>query len=118
MPPKTVLSKDAVVQVVVAVPAHSDLPPLLSYVCEQPLAPGSLVRVPLGSREVLGIVWANGWEGGTQTEMSLKPLAGVLPDIAPLNAAWRALIAFSARYYQRSLGEVALAALPPQLRPT
>ncbi len=116
MPPKTVLSMDAVVQVVVAVPAHSDLPPLLSYACEQPLAPGSLVRVPLGSREVLGIVWANGWEGGTQTEMSLKPLAGVLPDIAPLNAAWRALIAFSARYYQRSLGEVALAALPPQLR--
>ncbi len=116
MPPKTVLSKDAVVQVVVAVPAHSDLPPLLSYACEQPLAPGSLVRVPLGSREVLGIVWANGWEGGTQTEMRLKPLAGVLPDIAPLNAAWRALIAFSARYYQRSLGEVALAALPPQLR--
>ncbi|RZI91513.1 MAG: primosomal protein N', partial [Variovorax sp.] len=30
--------------------------------------------------------------------------------------AWRDLVAFAARYYQRSLGEVALAALPPQLR--
>jgi primosomal protein N' (replication factor Y) (superfamily II helicase) len=120
MIPKTDADLDAVVQVVVAAPAHSDLPPLLSYACEQPLAAGSLARVPLGSREVLGIVWADGGGGGggegVQTEMKLKSLAGVLPEIAPVNAAWRALIAFSARYYQRSLGEVALAALPPQLR--
>jgi primosomal protein N' (replication factor Y) (superfamily II helicase) len=112
MPPKTDTDQDAVVQVVVAAPAHSDLPPLLSYACEQPLAAGRLVRVPLGSREVLGIVW----QEGVQAEIKLKPLVGVLPEIAPLNAAWRALIAFSARYYQRSLGEVALASLPPQLR--
>jgi primosomal protein N' (replication factor Y) (superfamily II helicase) len=112
MPLKTDLSRDAVLQVVVAAPAHSDLPPLLSYAYEQSLPAGSLVRVPLGSREVLGIVW----EEGVQSEMVLKNLVGALPEIAPLNAAWRALIAFSARYYQRSLGEVALAALPPQLR--
>ncbi len=116
MIPKTDSCRDAVVQVVVAAPAHSDLPPLLSYACEQPLAAGRLVRVPLGSREVLGIVWARGWGDGQPTGMVLKPLVGVLPEIAPVNAAWRALIAFSARYYQRSLGEVALAALPPQLR--
>jgi primosomal protein N' (replication factor Y) (superfamily II helicase) len=112
MPLKTDLGRDGVLQVVVAVPAHSDLPPLLSYACEQPLPAGSLVRVPLGSREVLGIVW----EEGEQRGMPLKNLAGVLPEIAPLNASWRALMAFTARYYQRSLGEVALAALPPQLR--
>ncbi len=101
-------------QVLVAAPAHTDLPPTLSYACEQTLAAGSLVRVPLGSREVLGIVW----EGGEAAayDVVLKPLAGVLAEIAPLNAAWRALVAFAARYYQRSLGEVALAALPPQLR--
>jgi primosomal protein N' (replication factor Y) len=29
---------------------------------------------------------------------------------------WRELVDFAARYYQRSAGEVALAALPPQLR--
>ncbi|MCF8153447.1 MAG: primosomal protein N', partial [Rhodoferax sp.] len=36
--------------------------------------------------------------------------------VPPLNASWRSLVAFTAGYYQRSLGEVALAALPPQLR--
>ena len=36
--------------------------------------------------------------------------------IAPLGAAWRALLQFAASYYQRSIGEVAVAALPPQLR--
>jgi primosomal protein N' (replication factor Y) len=33
-----------------------------------------------------------------------------------LSATWRKLVQFTAGYYQRSLGEVALAALPPQLR--
>ena len=37
-------------------------------------------------------------------------------DRIDANAAWRELVAFSSGYYQRSLGEVALAALPPQLR--
>jgi primosomal protein N' (replication factor Y) (superfamily II helicase) len=115
MPAKTTAQAVATVQVVVAAPAHSKLPALLSYACEQPLAAGSLVRVPLGAREVLGIVWS-AQESDAPTDRALKNLAGVLPEIAPLNAAWRALIAFSARYYQRSLGEVALAALPPQLR--
>ena len=46
----------------------------------------------------------------------MRAVAGVLEGLAPLNAAWRHLVAFAARYYQRSLGEVALAALPPQLR--
>jgi primosomal protein N' (replication factor Y) len=36
--------------------------------------------------------------------------------LPPLTASWRRLIDFAASYYQRSAGEVALAALPPQLR--
>jgi primosomal protein N' (replication factor Y) len=36
--------------------------------------------------------------------------------LPPLSANWRQLVTFAAGYYQRSLGEVALAALPPQLR--
>jgi primosomal protein N' len=43
--------------VVVATPAHSGLGPALSYRSELSLAPGTLVRVPLGAREVLGVVW-------------------------------------------------------------
>jgi primosomal protein N' (replication factor Y) len=40
----------------------------------------------------------------------------VLDTIAPLGDAWQQQMRFSAQYYQRSLGEVALAGLPPQLR--
>ena len=108
------------VHVAVATPAHIDLPPVLSYRSERALQCGSLVRVPLGSREVLGIVWADSEEPSSeapsQADAGLKSVEGTLDDIAPLNAAWRALIEFTARYYQRSLGEVALATLPPQLR--
>lgn len=103
--------------VVVATPAHSGLGPALSYRSELSLAPGTLVRVPLGAREVLGVVW-DGPEGPPpgMDEAQGKPVLGALEGLAPLNAAWRQLVGFAARYYQRGLGEVALAALPPQLR--
>jgi len=73
------------------------------------------VRVPLGQREVLGLVW-DGDGTPAPPERSLRPVAAVLDGIAPLGAPWRRLVAFAARYYQRALGELALAALPPQLR--
>jgi primosomal protein N' (replication factor Y) len=72
-----------------------------------------LVRVPLGRRETLGIVWPNGDE---VAGVDMKPIAGVLDGIAPLSARWQQLVAFAANYYQRAIGEIALAALPPQLR--
>ncbi|MBS7808234.1 primosomal protein N' [Variovorax sp. PCZ-1] len=106
-----------ILQVAVAAPAHSDLPPTLSYTSEHALGFGSLVRVTLGKREVLGIVWQEAESANSDAqEVKLKAIEGALGDIAPLNTPWRALIQFAARYYQRSLGEVALAALPPQLR--
>jgi primosomal protein N' (replication factor Y) len=77
-----------------------------------------LVRVPLGKRDMLGVVW----DDDTQPDTSalnpdkLRAIAGTLDGIAPLSPAWRLLVTFAAHYYQRSLGEVALAALPPQLR--
>ncbi|RZI99130.1 MAG: primosomal protein N', partial [Rubrivivax sp.] len=103
--------------IAVATPAHSALGGLLTYRSELPLAPGTLVRVPLGKRETLGVVWAAGTTMPAELEgIETRPIAGVLDGIAPLNDAWRALVQFSAQYYQRSIGEVALAALPPQLR--
>ena len=102
------------VLVAVYTPAHSALGELLSYASAQPLVPGTLVRVPLGQREVLGVVWSGTAEMPKGT--TLRAVAGVLDGIAPLDTHWRRLVAFAARYYQRSLGEVALAALPPQLR--
>lgn len=105
----------AILSVVVATPAHSDIGAYLNYLHCEALAPGTLVRVPLGKREVLGIVW-DGSEPEPPCEATLRPVVAVLPGIAPLNANWRRLVAFAAAYYQRSIGEVALAALPPALR--
>ena len=44
-------------RIVVAAPAHSGIGGPLTYRSELPLAPGQLVRVPLGRREVLGLDW-------------------------------------------------------------
>ncbi|MBP7566504.1 MAG: primosomal protein N' [Burkholderiaceae bacterium] len=101
--------------IAVATPAHSALGGPLTYRSESSLAPGTLVRVPLGRRETLGVVWGEA-AADDRLELETRPVAAVLDGIAPLNEAWRALVQFSAQYYQRSIGEVALAALPPQLR--
>ncbi len=104
-------------QIAVSTPAHSALGEPLSYLSPLPLPPGTLVRVPLGAREVLGVVWDAPRETTPLPPgMTPRAVAGVLDGIAPLDAHWRRLVAFTARYYQRALGEVALAALPPQLR--
>jgi len=104
-------------RVIVATPAHSGVGAALSYRSESTLTPGTLVRVPLGSREVLGVVWdcPNVPPEGLR-EAQTKAVTGALDGLPPLNARWRQLIGFAAQYYQRSPGEVALAALPPQLR--
>jgi primosomal protein N' (replication factor Y) (superfamily II helicase) len=102
-------------EVVVPTPAHSSVGGALSYRSELPLAPGALVRVPLGRREVCGVVWDAAAEPAAMPA-ELKPVAGPLEGLPPLSAAWRELVGFAAGYYQRGLGEVALAALPPQLR--
>jgi primosomal protein N' (replication factor Y) (superfamily II helicase) len=105
------------IEVVVTAPAHSGLRATLSYTCASALPAGTLVRVPLGSREVLGIAWdpASPAQPGEEPPLA-RPVTEVLEPLPPLNAGWRRLVAFAARYYQRAPGEVALAALPPTLR--
>ncbi|MDP1953337.1 MAG: primosomal protein N' [Polaromonas sp.] len=102
--------------IVVATPAHSNVAGALTYRSEWPLAPGCLVRVPLGRREVLGVVWQALPDSGGLPEAQARAVLGALDGLAPLSDTWRRLVAFTASYYQRSIGEVALAALPPQLR--
>ncbi|MFM6993001.1 MAG: primosomal protein N', partial [Rhodoferax sp.] len=108
-------------EILVQMPAHSAVAGPLTYLSEQALAPGTLVRVPLGKRETLGVVWgAPAKAEHTATVATdaakLRPIAEVLDGISPLLPEWQQLVAFAAAYYQRALGEVALAALPPQLR--
>jgi primosomal protein N' (replication factor Y) len=104
--------------VLVPTPAHAGLGPVLTYRSAAALPAGTLVRVPLGKRETLGVVWqsdASEATGEMQPD-KVRDIAGVIDTIEPLNSQWQQLIRFSAQYYQRALGEVALAALPPQLR--
>jgi primosomal protein N' (replication factor Y) len=136
------------ISVMVHTPAHSGIGGALTYESDTVHAPGTLVRVPLGSRELLGVVWdeaaplaesedTSSIAGATPTAneqpsllmaddpslqnqapaaMQLRAIASVLEGLTPLSAHWRQLVQFAAHYYQRSAGEVALAALPSQLR--
>ena len=49
--------------IVVATPAHSSVAGPLTYGSESALSPGQLVRVPLGRREVLGVVCLQTYRG-------------------------------------------------------
>ena len=102
--------------VAVPAPAHSGLGDLLTYRHGVPLPPGTLVRVPLGKREVLGVLWhCTAQAPDPELAARTLPISAAF-ELPPLTANWRDLIAFAARYYQRALGELALAALPPSLR--
>ena len=101
--------------VAVEAPRHAALGSLLDYTSELPLAPGTLVLVPLGRRDVPGLVWDAAARSAPVT-VALRPIGAVLDALPPLPADWRGLIDFAAMYYQRSVGELALAVLPPELR--
>ena len=103
-----------VVPVLVDAPRHAALTPALSYRSQHLLAPGTLVRVPFGRREVAGLTWAEG--SADRAPGELRAIAEVCDALPPLSPAWCALVEFAASYYQRSVGEIALAVLPPELR--
>lgn len=104
------------VQVAVHTPVHSGVGGLLTYTHTTALPPGTLVRVPLGNRELLGVVWDGPADAEPVPQAQLKPVRSVLDGLPPLDARWRRLVAFAAQYYQRSLGEIALTGLPPALK--
>ena len=101
-------------RVAVDAPQHTGLSAPLDYTSELQLPPGTLVSVPLGRRQVPGVVWDGDAEGDPAVE--LRPVGAALTALPPLGAAWRALVDFAAAYYQRSTGEIALSVLPPELR--
>ena len=112
------LAEIVVLRVAVEAPAHTGLTHPLHYTSERLLAPGTLVRVPLGKREVPGVVWAAGaaQSSGSAAPVQLRAVAQALTSLPPLDPRWCALIEFAAGYYQRSVGELALSVLPPELR--
>ena len=110
------------VRVAVEAPQHSGLTGPLDYLGPQDLTPGTLVHVTLGRRDVMGLVWDDLPEGqdlpgeDRLPESGLRPVGEALDALPPLSDRWRRLVDFAAGYYQRSVGELALSVLPPQLR--
>jgi primosomal protein N' (replication factor Y) (superfamily II helicase) len=109
------MTEAVVLPVVVDAPQHAGLSATLDYRCELPLPAGSLVQVPLGRRSVPGVVWRRRL-GETADMLQLRSVEAAMPNLPPLGAAWMQLVEFCAGYYQRSVGEVALSVLPPELR--
>ncbi len=107
-------ASEAIVAVAVEAPRHAGLDFLLSYTSQRPLSDGTLLRVPLGRREVAGMVWP-GVVGGTG-ESEIREITEVCDALPPLPRAWCELVAFAASYYQRGIGEIALSVLPAELR--
>jgi primosomal protein N' (replication factor Y) len=79
----------------VETPRHSAVGGLLDYTSEQALAPGTLIRVPLGKRELPGVVW-DAAPSGAVCDTDLRAVASVLDAMPVLDADWRALVAFAA----------------------
>jgi primosomal protein N' (replication factor Y) (superfamily II helicase) len=103
------------IRVAVETPQHTAIAAPLDYRSERPLAPGTLVRVPLGARVTAGVVW-DGVSDTADGLPELRDIAEALDALPPLSAGWRRLVDFTAAYYQRGTGEVALSVLPPELR--
>ncbi|WP_042265973.1 primosomal protein N' [Paraburkholderia heleia] len=78
-------------------------------------APGMLVRVPFGRRDVVGLICEVNAHSDVPAN-KIRDVSAVCAACPPLSAQWLALAGFAADYYQRGLGEVALPALPQALR--
>ncbi len=78
---------------------------------------GRRVIVPFGNRRVVGVIVDVAATTDVPAER-LRAADEVLRDLAPLTRDWLDLARFCSDYYQRALGEVIHAALPPRLRRT
>ena len=95
------------VPVLVPMPA----PKPYSYAVPEGMAvePGSVVQVPLGPRQVIGVVWDGGDEGGVDPK-KLRPISHVF-DCPPLTREMRDFIDWVAAYTLSPPGLVARMAL-------
>jgi len=76
---------------------------------------GSLVVVPFGRTRRVGVVVEKPTESGVDLAR-LRPIERVVDDVPAIPAEELELLQFCAAYYQRGLGEVIAASLPPRLR--
>lgn len=100
----------------VAVP--SPLRRLFDYLpppgCGHEIAAGSRVRVPFGTRELVGVVVGHRSHGGEGRE--LRAIQAVLDAEPLLSGELLALVTWAAEYYQCPLGEALASVFPSLLR--
>ncbi|MCS4505910.1 Primosomal protein N' [wastewater metagenome] len=77
--------------------------------------PGARVRVPLGRRQVIGVVVATATHSELPTRR-LRPLGELLDDTAVLPGELLELTLWAAGYYHHPVGEALTSALPVRLR--
>ena len=80
------------------------------------LAPGDLVRVPLGTRECTGVVWADNATPNPPLDTRLRDVAAKL-DVPPLRAELRKVIDWVSGYTLSPRGMVVRMALRMSFRP-
>src|SRR3954470_9235368 len=76
---------------------------------------GALVLVPFGRARKVGVVVGHARTSAVPPAR-LKDVQARIDDVEPLRPAELELFEFCAAYYQRPLGEVIAASLPPRLR--
>ena len=91
------------------------IPGLFDYRIAQEVSVGQRVIVPFGRRELVGVVVDLPAAPGVDAAQ-VKDVSLVTDDLPPMPEDWVRLMEFASRYYQRSLGEVMIPALPPPLR--
>lgn len=78
---------------------NAALGPLDYRAPEGGVPPGSIVRVPLGPREIFGVVWeADALPATEVPDARLRPIRGIAP-VPPLPAPMRRLVEWVAAYY-------------------
>ncbi|MFZ6712781.1 primosomal protein N' [Undibacterium sp. TC9W] len=76
---------------------------------------GQLAAVPFGRQEVVGLIM----DVVSETDVppaKLRDAIAVRHELPAMNKEWLALCQFAAEYYQRPIGEVAVPALPKNLK--
>jgi primosomal protein N' (replication factor Y) len=102
--------------VFVRVALDHPLPTLFDYRCDatEPPRPGTLVSVPFGRRQDVGLVCEVTAHSDVPAD-KLRAVDALCDACPPLSAEWLALAAFAADYYQRGLGVAASIARPVAL---
>ena len=100
-----------IVRVALDVPIHT----LFDYMADEPVAPGQRVVVPLGRRQMIGVVM----ESVATSDLPhrrIKNVLRVLDDSEPLSAGLLELLKFCSDYYHYPIGPTVISALPTRLR--